>query len=60
MTDLSWGSADYAPYEPYGYARRLPSQKLICAAALLLSAPIALDVLYSHSTQTAPAPTSAI
>ena len=55
MTDLSWGTADYAPYEPYGYARRLPSQKLICAAALLLSAPIGLDVLYSHSTQTAPA-----
>jgi Protein of unknown function (DUF2778) len=49
MTDLSWGTADCAPYEPYGYARRIPSQKLICAAALLLSVPIGLDVLHSNS-----------
>ena len=42
MTDLSWGTADFAPYEPYGYARRLPSQKLICAAALLLSVPLGI------------------
>ena len=48
MTDLSWGSADFAPFEPQGVVRRGPSQGLLCAMALLLSAPIGLGALYLH------------
>ena len=54
MTDLSWGTAEFAPYEPYGYARRIPSQRIICAVALLLSVPIGLDVLHSRSASKTP------
>ena len=49
MTDLSWGLADFTPYTPQDMiVRRGPSQGLLCAIALLLSAPVGLGALYLH------------
>ena len=46
MSDVSWGQADFAPYEPQIVARRGISQTALCAVALTLSLPLGLGMLY--------------
>ena len=52
MSDVSWGQADFAPFEPQRVMRRGFSQTMLCALALTLSLPVGLGVLYLQPNDT--------